>query len=101
MEIIQLEDIIEILETNLPSLQKQYHLKSIGVFGSFVKGKQTRGSDLDILVSFVEVPGLLTFVELENRLGELLGVKVDLVMEDALKPKIGEQILREVVRLYG
>jgi len=40
---------------------------------------------------------LLTFIELENYLSDTLGIKVDLVMKDSLKPKIGEHILREAV----
>jgi predicted nucleotidyltransferase len=53
--------------------------------------------DLDILVTFDEPLGLLRYIELENELSDLLGVRVDLVMRDALKPAIGEHVLREVV----
>ena len=44
-----------------------------------------------------EPPSLLKFIALENYLTDLLGVKVDLVMQDALKPHIGQHILREVI----
>ncbi|RZB32667.1 MAG: hypothetical protein AEth_00345 [Candidatus Argoarchaeum ethanivorans] len=40
---------------------------------------------------------LITFVELEEYLSDLLGVKVDLVMKSALKPRIGKHILKEAV----
>ncbi|MHA2203758.1 MAG: nucleotidyltransferase family protein [Candidatus Hodarchaeales archaeon] len=40
---------------------------------------------------------LLAFIELEQYLSEKLGMKVDLVMKDALKPYIGKQILKEVI----
>jgi hypothetical protein len=43
--------------------------------------------------------GLLTFCELENYLSEVLELKVDLVMKDGLKPRIGERILKEVIYL--
>ena len=72
-------------------------VKSLGVFGSFVKGEQTENSDLDLLVEFNETPGLLRFIAMENYLSDLLGVKVDLVMKDALKSAIGKRILAEVV----
>jgi uncharacterized protein len=49
------------------------------------------------LVTFKEVPSLLTFIAMENYLSDLLGVKVDLVMKDSLKPKIGQHILREAI----
>ena len=41
-------------------------------------------------------PSLFEFIRLENHLSDTLGVKVDLVMKDALKPVIGQRILREV-----
>jgi len=89
----------EILEQNLPFLRERYHVHSLGLFGSYVRHEQTKDSDLDILVTFSELPGLLQFVSLENHLSDLLGVQVDLVMRDALKPQLGQRILREVVTI--
>ncbi|MEM2169145.1 MAG: nucleotidyltransferase family protein, partial [Candidatus Bathyarchaeia archaeon] len=56
-------------------------------------------SDIDILVEFEEPPSLFEFMDLEDYLSKLLGLKVDLVTREALKPRIGERILREVVYL--
>jgi predicted nucleotidyltransferase len=72
-------------------------VETLEVFGSYVRSEQEQDSDLDILVTFREVPSLLTFIAIENYLTDLLGVKVDLVMKDSLKPKIGQQILREAI----
>ncbi len=90
-------DLIKILGGGAPELSERYSVKSLGVFGSYVHNKQRKGSDLDVLVEFFEVPSLLKFIELEHYLADLLGVKVDLVMKDALKPAIGRHILAEVV----
>ena len=84
------------LRQHLPSLAKQYRVKSLGVFGSYVRQEQHQDSDIDLLVAFDEPPSLLKFIELENHLTDLLGGKVDLVMQDALKPAIGRQVLSEV-----
>jgi predicted nucleotidyltransferase len=81
----------------LPELAEKYHVRSLEVFGSYVRGEQSAESDLDVLVTFDKTPGLLRYVELENHLSDLLGVKVDLVMKSALKPRIGQSILREAV----
>ncbi len=54
-------------------------------------------SDLDLLVDFEAPPTLFQFIELEQRLSELLGVTVDLVMRSALKPAIGRRILAEAM----
>lgn len=74
-------------------------MKSLGLFGSYVRGQQQANSDLDILVNFDELPSLIKFIHFEDRLSELTGLEIDLVMEDGLKPNIGKQVLREVVRL--
>lgn len=90
-------DIKEKLHQQLPILAERYQVKSLGVFGSYVRNEQSKESDLDLLVTFGAIPSLLKFIELENYLTDYLGIKVDLVMQDALKPRIGERILSEVV----
>ena len=71
----------------------------MGVFGSFVRNENHPKSDLDLLVSFYEAPSLFKFIELEDLLSDILGLNVDLVMADALKPRVGKRILSEVVRV--
>ena len=78
-------------------LAERYSVDTLEVFGSYVRSEQKKDSDLDILITFKEVPSLLTFLAIENYLSDLLGVKVDLVMKDSLKPKIGQRILREAI----
>jgi hypothetical protein len=94
---LNFEQIQKTLQQQLPTLAKQYHVESLGIFGSYVRNEQKADSDLDLLVTFSQTPGLLRFIELENHLSDLLNVKVDLVMKDALKPNIGKHILLEVV----
>ena len=93
----ELERYLETLRKHLPELARKYHVRSLEVFGSFVRNEQTEGSDLDLLVTFDEVPGLLRYIEIEYHLSDLLGIKVDLVMPTSLKPRIGQNILREAV----
>jgi predicted nucleotidyltransferase len=96
-----LSEIKQILQPQKPILAKKYGVKEIGVFGSYLYGNQTEESDLDVLVEF-EKPiriGLITFIGMENYLSDLLGVKVDLVIKENLKPRIGKHILQEVVML--
>ena len=79
----------------LPTLRGQYRVHTLEVFGSFVRGEERADSDLDLLVTFEEVPTLFRFVALENDLTDTLGIKVDLVMKDSLRPNIGKYILEE------
>ena len=82
-------------------MRQKYRVKEIGVFGSYVRGEQKRKSDVDVLVEFEESSNLtlLEFVRLENYLGEVLGIKVDLVEKHTLKPRIGKHVLEEVVNI--
>ena len=92
-----LELFLETLRQQTPFLSERYSVETLEVFGSYVRAEQRKNSDLDILVTFRETPGLLSFIALENYLSDLLGVKVDLVMKDSLKPAIGKNILHEAV----
>jgi len=66
-----------------------------------LRKEQKKNSDFDILVDFESNSriGLLKFIELENYLSDIIGIKIDLVMKNALKPRIGQHILREVVNI--
>jgi len=96
-----LKEIQEILLKYKEEIKRKYQVKEIGIFGSYVKGKQREASDLDILVEFESGAkiGLLRFINLENYLSDLLGIKVDLVIKSALRPKIEKQILKEAIYL--
>lgn len=94
---MKLEKIKEILTRHKEELRERFRVKEIGIFGSYVRGGQKKRSDVDILVEFDEPIGFFKFLELEEYLEKLLGVKVDLVTKKALKPRIGEYILKEVV----
>ncbi len=85
------------LEALKPRLRHGFNVSEIGIFGSYARGKERKGSDLDVLVEFSTPISLFRFVELEELLGKELGVKVDLVMRDALKPRIRERVLSEAV----
>jgi predicted nucleotidyltransferase len=93
----QLKEIKEIIKQNKIELEEKYRVKEIGVFGSYVRREEKKRSDIDILVEFKEPVGLFEFMDLEEHLEKLLGVKVDLVSKKALKPRIGQYILKEVV----
>ncbi len=95
----KIDRIVMILRENKPVLEEKYKVKTLGVFGSYVRGEQKEDSDLDILVEFHEPVGLFKFMELEEFLGKNTGVKVDLVSRKALKPRIGKCILEEVINV--
>jgi uncharacterized protein len=92
-------DIMKALGEKKEYLREKYAVRGIGVFGSYVRRESRADSDLDVLVDFEKPISLFRFVELEAQLSEITGLQVDLVSPKALKPHIGESILREVVYL--
>ena len=76
-------------------MRQEYAVRSLGLFGSYVRGEHRRGSDLVVLVEFFQAPGMLRFLDLDRDLVSILGVKVDLVQKEVLKPSIGKRILEE------
>lgn len=93
----EVTEVIAKLREHMPLLAEKYHVRRLEVFGSYVRGQQRKRSDVDILVEFSETVDLFTFVELQELLGRILGLRVDLVMKEALKPQIREKILKETL----
>ena len=79
-----------------PSLAEKFKVKEIGIFGSYVRGEESGRSDVDILVEFSEPIGW-EFIDLKDFLEEILGLRVDLVTTGALKPRMRDKVLQEVV----
>ena len=95
---LSLSKIVTTFRVHRPELQRRFGICSLGVFGSYVRGEQKRGSDLDLLVEFDDrALSLFDFVGIEHYLSDLLGVKVDLVEKSTLKPVIGRHVLEEVL----
>ena len=92
-----LDDVRDQLRAEMPELRERYDVDRLGICGSYVRGEQTDDSDLDLLVTFTETPGLLDFVGLKHYLEDTLGLSVDLGMPDALKAgPAADNIRREV-----
>ena len=92
-----LEKIERVLIKQKKEIKKKFKVKNIGIFGSYIRGEQNKKSDIDILVEFDEPIDFFLFLELEEKLSQILDLKVDLIMKKALKPGIGKYILKEVV----
>jgi predicted nucleotidyltransferase len=88
------EDINRVLFLNREILKK-YKVRSISLFGSYVRNEQKEESDIDFLVDFQEGATLFDFVELQDSLSELLAKKVSIVSRRGLSKYLGPYILKE------
>lgn len=94
---LALKNNLELLRKDFNRLRSIYHVKRIGIFGSYSRNKQKKKSDVDILIEFSEPVSLFSYIELKNHLSKLLNKKVDLVTKKALKPIIKKDILEETI----
>ncbi len=88
---------IELLKEHENVIKEKYHVKKIGIFGSFARSEAREDSDIDVLVEFES--GCKTFdnfMDLKFYLEDVFSRKVDLVTIEALRPQLKENILREV-----
>ena len=79
---------------------KKYGVVRAGIFGSYARGEQKKGSDIDLLI---EVKGkkfsLLDLIGLESELKKKLGKRVDLLTYNGINHLLRERILNEEVRI--
>jgi len=95
---MHIEEIKSKLFEQRTDIQKRFHVKKIGVFGSFVQNKQTKKSDVDILVEFKKGhKDFFNYIRLKYYLEAAIGINVDLVIKEAVKPRLREKIYNEVI----
>jgi len=92
----KLEEIKGIIKQNKQELEEKFKVKSIGIFGSYVRGEQNEESDVDIIVEFSEPVGFL-FFHLANFLEKILDANVDLITPDAIKPNRQKYIMKDLI----
>lgn len=94
-----LSDIKYQLEVLMPLLRERFSVRTIELFGSYVRGEQTEKSDVDVLVTELNDVDLFMFIELRLFLKDKLGLEVDLVEKDTVKPRIKERIYEEAIHV--
>ena len=90
------EQIRRIIDAHRAQL-RDLGVRRLGLFGSFVRGDPSPGSDVDLLVEFESgKKTFAAFMQLAFYLEDLLGRRVELVTPESLSPYIGPQIIEEV-----
>ena len=89
------------LAKRIALLLRKHGAKRAGVFGSYARGEATPRSDIDILVEFQRQKSLLELVSIERELSEEAGVKVDLLTEKSISPRILSYVKKDLKVIYG
>lgn len=91
------DEILKILGSLKGIVRQQYKAEISGIFGSYVKNKAKKNSDIDILVNFDDTADLFDLVDISLFLEKKLKHKVDIVPQSSIREEIKENILKEVV----
>ena len=92
-------EILQRLEQNAPVIRR-YGVRSLGLFGSGARGTAQKDSDLDFVVEF-DTKSFDAYIDLKVFLERLFGCPVDLVLREAIKPRLRETILKEAIHAPG
>jgi uncharacterized protein len=87
------------LDAIAPRLRDEFRVSALHVFGSTARDEAGPDSDLDVLVDFASPPTFARFMDLKFLLEDELGMRIDLVTRDALRPAMKAQILAEARRV--
>ncbi len=91
--------VLKVLEAHRKELA-DYGVKRLGLFGSVAKGTATSHSDLDFVVDF-DHKTFDKYMDVKFYLERLFRRHVDLVLTDALKPRLRKPVLKEALYLQG
>jgi len=94
-EVLTESEIFSFLKSHKDILEKKYNLRKIGLFGSFARGEQKEGSDIDFIVEFRR-PDFDNFMELAFYLEEAFGRKVELITNGNISPYLKPYVDKEV-----
>lgn len=94
-----LDQIKKVIKQHREELEKNFKVKTIAIFGSYVRNEQKGKSDIDILVEFKTSVSLLHIVSLENYFSDILGIKADVVPKKNIRKELRETIIKEAFAL--
>ena len=91
------DEILDTLRAHKPVLAELFGVSGLALFGSFARGQATDSSDVDILVSFGRPATSKSYFGVQFYIEDLLGRRVDLVTDKALRFEFRPYVERECV----
>ena len=93
---LEKEDILSILRTHTPEMQKKYRVIRMGLFGSYARGTATEESDIDILIEFEPGADIWDLAGLKIFLENLFKKPVDVATVNSIRPEMKGAILANI-----
>jgi len=91
--------VIKRLKARIEEIQQRFSVKTISIFGSIARDESTGNSDVDVLVVFDQKASFDVFMDLKFYLEDILGMSVDLVTDNALRPQVRQAIEQEMINV--
>ncbi len=88
---------IEIIRLKITPTLKEYHVTKASIFGSYARGEQKKGSDVDILIQIDRGTDLIELIRLKTKLQKIIKRKVDLVEYAGIRKELKASILSNQV----
>ena len=83
----------------MEEIRQRFSVQSLAIFGSIARDEAVHNSDVDVLVVFDREGSFDLFMDLKFYLEDLLGVKIDLVTDKALRPQVRRAIEQELIHV--
>lgn len=96
VDVLELKDIA----AEISRIAAAYGIIKAGIFGSYARGEASSESDIDLLLEFNGVIGLMRLGHLKSDLEETFGKKIDILQFCAINPLIRDHVLQEVIIIY-
>lgn len=93
------QSVLQFLREHKPTLAERFGVTELALFGSFARNQETAESDVDILVDFSEPATSKTFFGVQFYIEDLLGCRVDLVTQKALRAEFRPHVEREAIHV--
>ena len=83
----------------MEEIRQRFSVQTLAIFGSIARDEAVHNSDVDVLVVFDREASFDLFMDLKFYLEDLLGVKIDLVTDKALRPQVRRAIEQELIHV--
>ncbi len=93
------DKLLKAIKSEKQTLRKEYGVLKIGLFGSYARGEQRRGSDIDLMMSFDKKADLLALIGASEYLERKLGKKVDIVTPKGASRRLSQEISGELINI--
>ena len=91
------DEVLALLRAHKPILMERFGVTTLALFGSFARDQASDGSDVDILVRFTGPATSRSYFGVQFYIEDLLGRRVDLVTDKALRPQFRPYVEREAL----